>query len=199
MNRFPGKLLMLVLSIAVALCCTTVAHAQEDTGPPEQIDKSSTRVVLADVSGVPGSSVEVPIYFTPGAGVEVARLKIEITYISANLKYSKLDKGIDLGDLELHVDVKDGKTEKGVDTQTLTIIASYPKPPDKGIPEGLLGYLTMKISDTGKTANISLRTTAEANEVGTNKLISKIRAINGKVEVEAAGQPAAVSCFFFSH
>jgi hypothetical protein len=199
----------LVMAVVVLFTASRARATQKEQEPgnkgsQETLDpKATPRVVLAEASGEPGTSVEVPIYFTPAHGVKVGRLKLTISYVSANLKYSKLDRetGLNLETPDLQIDVKDGKDDKGIAMQTLTITASYQnsRPPEGGIPEGLLGYLTLQISETGRAAKIALRVTVEGSEVGTNSPISNIRAINGQVEVSVSGQPAAVSCFFFSH
>ncbi len=52
--------------------------------------RTTTRVTLGSSSGTAGSTVVVPIYFTPAEGVEVARLKLEVNLVSVNLKFEKL-------------------------------------------------------------------------------------------------------------
>jgi hypothetical protein len=73
------------------------AAAQEQPGEAEQapIDpKVTSRVTLGSSSGTPGTSLVVPIYFTPAEGLQVGRLKLDVNFVSTNLKFSKLDAGI---------------------------------------------------------------------------------------------------------
>ena len=198
---------VMVGGLLAAVCLAQAAGAQEESGKPEQketIDpKTTTRLTLGSSSGTPGASVVVPLYFTPAQGVDVGRLKLEVDYVSANLKFTKLDVGIaaEMGGVDLQIEAKDGKNEKDVETQTLRITASFlsPEPPKKGIPPGLLAYLTMKISENGRPASITLRAAAEASELGTNKPLQNVRAFEAKVDVLAPGTQPLVTCFFFTH
>ncbi|MBI1955497.1 MAG: hypothetical protein HYS38_03800 [Acidobacteria bacterium] len=163
----------------------------------------ATRITLGSSSGTPGTSVVVPIYFTPLEGVEVGRLKLTVDFVSRNLKYSKMDPGIaaEMGKVDLSTEAKEGKNEQDLETTTLTITASFltPEPPDKGVPSGLLGYLTLKINDDARTASISLRAAAEAAELKTNKPIENVQAVSATVDVLAPGSQPLVTCFIFSH
>ena len=205
MNAFCNKVLIGVVLAAVWLCQSAVAQGVRNrTQGQEQIDpKTTTRVTLGGTSGTPGTSVVVPIYFTPAENLQVGRLKLEVSYVSNNLKFFKLDTGIaaELGNVDVHADVKEGKTDRGLDTQTLTITASFlsPDPPKKGIPSGLLAYVTLKISETGRPASITMRPTVEAGELGTNKPVQNLRAFEAKVDVLAPGTQPLISCFFFTH
>src|SRR3989304_1487026 len=141
------------------------------TEQQEQIDpKTTNRVTLGGTSGTPGTSVVVPIYFTPAENLQVGRIKLEVHYVSVNMKFSKLDTGIaaELGGGDVHAEVKEGKNERGVETQTVTVTASFlsPAPPQKGIPAGLLAYMTLKLTDTARTASIGLRPPAAATALG---------------------------------
>ena len=183
------------------------ARAQDPArrGPANQeVDpQTTTRVTLGGASGTPGTSVVVPIYFTPAQNVEVGRLRLEVTYVSVNLKFSKLDKGIaaELGGVDVQAEMKTGKTDRGLDTQTLTITASFlsPQPPAKGIPPGLLAYLTLAIGQDGRPASIGLRPTAEAAELGADRPVQNLRAFGTQVDVLAPGTQPLISCFFFTH
>ncbi|MBI3894878.1 MAG: hypothetical protein HY313_03000 [Acidobacteria bacterium] len=172
------------------------------SSPAMAQQQAATRVTLGSSSGTPGTSVVVPIYFTPVEGSEVGRLKMTIDFVSKNLKYSKLDPGIaaEMGKVDLNTEAKEGKNDQDLETTTLTVIASFltPTPPDKGIPSGLLGYLTLKINDDARTANIKLNTTAEAAELKTNKSID-VQATSATVEVLAPGSEPLVTCFIFTH
>lgn len=177
---------------------TTRAQGNEEVDP-----QTTTRVTLGGTSGTPGSSVVVPIYFSPAQNVAVGRLRLEVTYVSINLKFSKLDTGIaaELGGVDVHAEVREGKTDRGLDAQTVTITASFlsPEPPARGIPPGLLAYMTLKVGQDGRPASIGLRPTAEARELRTNQPIQNLRAFATQVDVLAPGTQPLISCFFFTH
>jgi len=189
------------LLISVGLLCQAVA-AQEASGEArekEPIDtKTVTRIALGSSSGTPGASVVVPIYLTPAEGVQIGHLSIGVTFVSLNLKFDKLERGVaaELGDVEIKSDLKTGKNDKGVETSTLLIQATAPV--KKPIPTGLLGYITLKISETGRPANITMKVTAQGEDLA-SKPLPNLRAFDAQVEVLAPGTQPAVACFFFSH
>ncbi len=203
MNDFRGRLCLSILLCASVLC--PVLAAQETAGKEpakETFDpKTTTRVTLGSTSGTPGDPVVVPIYFTPAEGAQVGHLKISVTFISANLKYDKMERGIaaEMGDVAVTSDLKVSQNDKGVETSTLTLEATAPASPKKPIPAGLLAYVAMKINESGRPANITLRTTAEGSDLASNQPLKNVRAIDAEVEVLAPGTQPAVACFFFSH
>ena len=182
------------------------ASAQETANAPQEkpIDpKTTTRLTLGSTSGTPGTSTVVPIYFTPAEGAVVGRLRLEINFVSRNLKFARLDAGIaaELGKVELHTDIQESKNEQGLETSTLALVATAPSSDSaqKGIPAGLLGYLTFQINEGAPPATISLRASAEAAESATGKPVADVRAFGAQVEVMAPGEQPMVVCFFFSH
>lgn len=186
--------------------CFAVASAQQATGGPPQESsgpKNASRVTLGDSDGNPGGSVVVPIYFAPAEGVEVGELKLDITFVSRSLKYSRLTRGLaaESGNVDVLAELKEGKNDKGLETSTVTINASIaaPKPGQKGIPAGLLGYITLQVSEKSGPANITLRTTAQAAELETKKPIQNLQTSDGLVDILAPGSEPLVSCFFFTH
>ena len=184
------------LMLFVGLSPSAIAQQPAET-------TKATRVTLGSSSGTPGTSVVVPIYFTPLEGVEVGRLKLTVDFVSKNLKYSKMDPGIaaEMGKVDLNTEKKEGKNEQDLETTTLTITASFltPEPPDKGIPSGLLGYLTLKINDDAIAASINLKAAAEGAELKTNKPIENLQTTSATVDVLAPGTQPLVACFIFSH
>ena len=71
-------------------------------GQSASSSEASANVVLGGTSGSPGESVTVPIYLSPPNGKEVGRIKLEVTFVSVNLKYVKTEPGIaaDMGNVE---------------------------------------------------------------------------------------------------
>jgi hypothetical protein len=67
---------------------------------------------------------------------------------------------------------------------------------------GLLAYIVMKISEKGRSANITLHGSAEAVELGSNKPHQRLKGFETTVDVFASGVPGSdpmVTCFFFTH
>jgi hypothetical protein len=160
--------------------------------------QNTTRVTLGNTSGTPSSAVVVPIYFTPAEGKAVGNLKMEMTFISRNVKFSKLETGFaaENGGVTLKSDAKEGKNEQGLETTTLTIEAAASS---KGIPSGLLGYLTFQIGENARPANITLSAKGEGVELGTGKPVADLKFFEAKLEVIEAGSQPLVACFFFTH
>src|SRR5262249_49850756 len=149
--------------------------------------QNSTRVALAGSSAEPGEAVLVPVYINPAAGVEIGKISVQVNYVSANMKYEKSDPGtsIDGDSMDFQTDVKDGKNDKDVDTQTITVSASMKSPQSTkgGIPAGLIAFLTLRLSKTGRPAVITLRTAAEVTDLKTGKKVEDIHIEDAKVEV----------------
>jgi cohesin domain-containing protein len=181
--------------------CVTAAAAQ-DSGV-EGSQKNAPHLTLGDSDGSPGGNIVVPIYFAPSDAVEVGELKFDINFVSRNLKYSSVKRGLaaEAGNVDVHADSKEGKNDKGLETTTLTVVAAVAqaKPGQKGIPGGLLGYITLNVSDKAGPANITLRVTAQAAEFGTKQPVANLKTTDGQVDILAAGSEPLVSCFFFSH
>jgi hypothetical protein len=170
----------------------------------EEDAKPTTRITVGNTTGSPGDMIVVPIYLSPAPGVEVGGLTLDISYVSVNLQFAKLDAGVTPGmdKVDLRSEVKEAKNEKGVETQTLRITGSLssPEPPQKGISAGLLAYVTMKISEKGRTVSIALRGSAQATELGNNRPIQNLKVSDGTVDVVSPGVAEPMTtCFFFTH
>ena len=152
---------VVVVSVLLLAGLFTEASHQESGKEIEKepvASSKTTQVTLGGASGTPGTSVIVPIYFTPAEKVEVGRIKLDVNFVSRSLKYSKLVSGIaaEMGNVDLHQEIKEGKNEQGLETSTLTVVASFltEEPPKKGLPSGLLGYLTFEIGEEARTGQI---------------------------------------------
>ena len=165
--------------------------------------KQTTRIAMGSVSGTPGLSVVVPLYINPAEGVQVGSLELVVDFISANLKFNRLDPGMaaEIGKVQVSAEVKQGKNDRGVDTATLKITAAMPSSPEPetGIPSGLLAYLTFRVDDDARSASITLRTTAKANELNTNNPIESLRVVESSVDILEGSSPPSVVCFIYSH
>jgi Cohesin domain len=195
------------LPIVLVHCCVltatlfcSIGKAQENSSRKSG-ENDSIRVSLGSVSGEPGESVIVPVYFTPNEGARVGKLSFRVTFVSANLKFDKVEPGIaaESGNVQLSHDLNVERNDKGVETSTMDLQFTAPDSAAAGIPSGLLAYIHLRINASGRPATITLRTTAEAAEVGTNRQLPLRLAPNATVEVIAPGSELPVVCFFFSH
>ena len=203
--RLFGRCFVVLASLILAgrftpACAQQSAKASQQK-PAET--RNPPKLTLGDSDGTPGGSVVVPIYFAPAEDVEVGELKFTVNFVSRNMKYASLKRGLaaESGNVELHAEVKEDKNDKGLEVSTLSVVASIlsPKPGQKGMPGGLLGYITFQVNEKAGPANITLRTTGEAAELGTKKSIPTLKTADAVVDILAAGSEPLVSCFFFSH
>ncbi len=169
--RSFARSLVLIAAFAV------VVFAQQATRAPQQKSgdsRNTPKLTLGDSDGSPGGSIVVPIYFAPAEGVAAGEIKLDVSFVSRNLKYSRINRGIaaESGNVDVRAELKEGKNDKGLEISTLRITASIPspKPGQKGIPAGLLGYLTLLVNEKAGPANITLRTSGEAAELGLDRL-----------------------------
>jgi hypothetical protein len=193
-NPYRKGLAALLLAALVALFAPSAQSQSSQEVDPQK----TTRVTLGNTSGTPSSSVVVPIYFTPAEGKSVGSLKMELTFVSRNVKFSKLEIGFaaESGGVALTATPTDGKNDQGLEITTLAIEA---KASDKPIPSGLLGYLTFSIGPDARPASISLTPKGEGLEIGTGTPVADLRFFEAKLEVLAEGTEPLVTCFFFTH
>lgn len=197
------------------------AQQAADSSPPTQSDAGKPpRLTLASASGSPGGVLVMPIYFAP-EGVALDRIQLKTTFVSRNLKFTRLTRGsaAEGASVEVSSEAIESKDDKGLEHTTLTITAKMPAPAagrdiadrdtasrdtGKGIPGGLLGYITLRVSETAGPAIISFRSTVEATLVSDPARPQparqqEVEIIDDQVEIIAAGSEPLVSCFFFTH
>lgn len=201
MRHFVLRILLGIVMFAALQ--SQVAAQIEDLVIVDPAPQTVTRIKIGGAIGTPGLAITLPIYFTPEDNVAVGRLKLNVDFVSVNLKFSKLQPGIaaQMGNVALHNEIKIGENEKGVETTSLEITTSFldKTPPPKGIPSGLLGYLTMRIDEDARPAKITLRTAVEAAALGSDELLESVEGIDALVEVFAPGTQPMITCFFFTH
>ncbi|HXG23636.1 MAG TPA: cohesin domain-containing protein [Chthonomonadales bacterium] len=193
--------LAIALVLLVLLGGFPPAFCQLEDLPSEEEVPDTTRVRIGDTTAVPGETLTLPIYLTPAKGARVGSLQIEISFVSENLKFVRLDPGIvaESGNLQLQTDVKTGKDEENIERSTVMIAASVREGNSDPIGSGLLAYLILKTSEQARPANITLRASGTATELNTKKLLEKFEVLNARVDVYAPGDRPVVSCFFFTH
>ena len=116
-------------------------QVNQESSSPES-DAPTVRVVLGSASANPGESTVVPVYFTPASDTPVGRLKLQVTFVSANLKFDKVETGIaaEIGNVSLTHDVRVDTDSNNVEVSTLTMEATAAESSTAGIPSsGLSG------------------------------------------------------------
>lgn len=196
MNRGMWKLGL--WNIVLIGLLAQLSFAQDEPEDPDA--KKFTRITISNGSGESGMPVVLPVYFTPQEGVQVGHLKISVTFVSANLKFEKVERGLaaEISNIDLKNDLKLGKNDKGVETSTVTMETSSTESPKEGIRSGVLAYITLKLTETARPATISLRTEVEAKDLK-SKAVGNLKVAESKVQVFAPGTQPQLTCFFFSH
>lgn len=191
----------LTLTLIFSASANSLEGQQGEAGQPPVDPKTTTRITLGSASGEPNASVVVPIYFTPAEQAPVAQATISITFVSKNMKFSKVDLGAaaELGNVEIKTEATEGKNDQGLETTTLTVFAGVQEGSGKELPSGLLGYVSFNILPTAVPANISLRAEASARLASGGAPAMDVRAFGAQVEVLAEGEGGMVACFFFTH
>ena len=207
---------------AVLLTCVTLvlfqaalwsAAPQGDSGKPAEkapepkADSGPVpRVSLSEITGGPGASLMVPIYYTPDPKQPLRSLAVDIDYVGTHLKFQKASRGVmpdDLGvDINANVNDNPPDPKTGISRSKLHIsIALTDKNPQKGLPEGLLTFLMFQITMDAKPFTIKLNPTVTAAEDLRTppRKIAKVNTVPGIVTVEIPDLLPEATCFFFSH
>lgn len=181
------------------------ASQKSSEGKAERANPALPRIALGSQDGTPGVEVIVPLYYSPPRGVETRSLAVEIEWISQNLQFVRFARGISAESIGADVSGKVTETRrdsKNIEHSNLRIEASVvEQDPKRGIPEGLVAYLTFKISPEAKPFTIELRPKLlSARFIGTpGQTFTQAETESGKVTVELPGLPPYVTCFFFTH
>lgn len=198
--RYRNDVLFLGLFVVLSTTLSTPAVAQ--TPEPEIDIETTTRVTLGKSAAQPNETALIPIYLVPPKSIPISRVKFNVTFVSANVKFDKVEPGpiIDVGKVKFSTEVSLGKNENGVETSTVTVVGEVPEQSAEGLPAGLFVYLSLRLSAEARPANITLRTSAsEATRLGSAEPLPDVRTFDAQLEVQAPGYSPTVVCFFFNH
>ena len=179
--------------------------APAPTDAPGSASNAVPRVVVGEITGNPGNSLMIPLYYTPYPNVPLRSFTVEIEYVSNSLKFKRAEKGTaaESAGAEVEAVLTDGAADpKGVTRSKLRLTLSLTdKQPQRGLPEGLLAYLLFQLSTQAKPFVIKLNTAVVSAQDIQNppRKVSKVYAKAGTVVVELADVNPEATCFFFSH
>jgi len=200
---------------ALALFAASFANAQGMGGmnmggpsepkpqaPKEEPPPPPPRVAVGEITGTPGSSLMLPLYYTPDPKMPVKDVTVEVEFVSNTLKYEKLSPGVAAEESGATVkgSVTEGKPDdKGIARSKLTVTASLPADKAKaGLPDGLLAYLLFQVSLEAKPFAIRMVTKVNSATDPAAKPV-KVNAQNGLVMLENMDMMPEATCFFFTH
>jgi hypothetical protein len=203
------------LGAALALLISPFANAQgmggmnmggpsepKPVAPKEDPPPPPPRVAVGEITGTPGSSLMLPLYYTPDPKVPVKDVSVEVEFVSNTLKFSKLSPGVAAEESGATVkgSVVEGKPDdKGITRSKLTVTADLPADKAKaGLPDGLLAYLLFEVSIEAKPYAIRMVTKVNSASDPQSKPV-KVNAQNGLVMLEMMDMMPEATCFFFTH
>ena len=195
------------LWLAAGLFVSTTAPRLSAAALQDQSTSSEVvpRVALAELSGTPGASLMVPLYFTPDLKTPLRSFVVDIEFVSNNLKFQKASRGVaaEQANVDITTSVTDAPADdKGVTRSKLRVTAALTgQTPNEGMPDGLLAYLLFQISLEAKPFAIKLTPTVVSAEDFSNppKRIAKVGTEPGLVTVELLDVMPEATCFFFTH
>ncbi len=162
-------------------------------------------VSVGEITGTPGASLMLPLYYTADPNVPLRSLTIEIDYVSNNLEFNKASRGVvtEKVGADVTATLIDGTPdENGLTRSKLQIATSLVEQnPQEGIPSGLLAFLLFRISPEAKPFAIRLNTRVVSAEdlQSPPQKVTQIAATPGLVVVELADVLPEATCFFFTH
>jgi hypothetical protein len=168
--------------------------------------EDAPRISLRQITGSPGDSLMIPLYYTPSsAGEPLRSIAMDIDYVSNHLKFQKAAAGVIPEDVGVDVagSATDGEPDaKGtVRSQLRVSVSLTEKNPKKGLPEGLLVYLLFQVTTDAKPFTITLTPTVNSAEDLHNppRKVAEITTAPGTVVVEVPDALPETTCFFFNH
>ena len=197
----PGR----AFPVQSATTASSPVSQEEDGAGGEQSPRTIPRIVLGAQTATPGVNVVIALYYTPAQGVELRSLVVEVEWVSKHLQFVRSQRGIAAEMIGANIDSKVTGTRtdsESLERSTLRINASVVEEnPKRGLPEGLLAYLTFRVSPDAQPFAIELRPTLiSALDISSPaRKIAEAEMENGKVGVELPGLPPYVTCFFFTH
>ena len=189
------------MAVFIALLAAFSGPVPADAQETEIDVATTTRVSLGKTSASPEETAMVPVYFIPPKSIPVGRLKLDVSFVSVNLKFDRVEPGpvADSAKVHLSAQVTPGKNENGIETSTVALVATVPEQSADSLPAGLLAYITLRVTATARPAKITLKTSAEATRPGSTDPLPDVRSFGAEVEVMAPGYSPTVVCFFFTH
>lgn len=213
---FAGSLGMLCLLAAVLTATALLlsgllpeANAksalQSSAEGTQDSSETAPSVSVGEITGTPGASLMVPLYYTADPNVPLRSLTIEIDYVSNNLEFNKASRGVVTEKVGADVTatlIEGTPDENGLTRSKLQIATSLAEQnPQEGIPSGLLAFLLFRINPKAKPFAIRLNTNVILAEdlQSQPQEVTQIAATPGLVVVELADVLPEATCFFFTH
>lgn len=185
------------------------AAAKESSEKSEVSAQSSgaggvPRIALGEISGSPGASLMIPLYYIPSANEPLRSFAVDIDYVSVHLKFQKAALGLIPDNIKAEVTsnvIDNLPDEKGTIRSRVHVAVSVDKNTPQGLPAGLLSYLLFDVTLDAKPFKITLNPAVVSAEAlkDTAKKPVKVSVVAGTVVVVVPDTLPETTCFFFSH
>ena len=197
-----GATALLYAAVVGVFAQPSAAQDQEQKGPAK-----IPAISLAEITGTPGASLMVPLYFTPDPKTPLRSVTVDIEYVANSLEFQKASRGAaaEAANVEITTDVTIGKPDdKNIKRATLHVKAALTgSQPAGGLPDGLLAYLLFQVSLEAKPFAIKMTTAVSGAESMTTPPkpvdVAQIGKEDGLVVVNALDVMPEATCFFFTH
>jgi len=193
---FASTLMGAITALFLAGAGSWPAAAQQGGGYNEP-----PAFILGTVSGDPGTTAGVPLYFKTGGGKPVRSAHLEVEFVSNSVKFAKADKGTAsaVEDFDLTADSKEfPPDDKNLKHTRISLdIAVKDSDPEKALPEGLLSFLNFDVPTDAKSFSIELNPRVVTAQDAAKAAV-KVRAESGKIIIALPDEPMP-GCFFFTH
>ena len=185
-----------IAALIFAVSGSRAAAAQQGGGNNEP-----PAFILGTVSGDPGTTTGIPLYFKTGGGKPIRSAHLEVEFVSNSVKFAKADKGAAsaVQDFDLTVDSNElPPDDKNIKRTRLIIdLAVKDSDPKKSLPEGLLSFLDFSVPTDAKSFSIELNPRVVSAQDAAKASV-KVRGEAGKIIIALPDEPMA-GCFFFTH
>lgn len=201
--------LLFCFSLSIVLPSLMAAPMQEEdfqkVSAEDAASQAVPRISLDKITGTPGASLMVPLYYTPDPNNPLRSLVVDIDYVSNHLKFQKISRGVFPEDM--NVDLAANSTDRtpdakgAVHSKLHVSVGIADKDAKKGLPDSLIAFLLFQVTMDAKPFSIKLTPTfASAEDIHTPpKNVAKIATVPGTVVVEIPDLMPEATCFFFSH
>ena len=163
------------------------------------------RISLGEITGSPGASLTIPLYYTPSAAQPLRSLVVDVDFVSNHLEFQKAAPGVlpKGSEADVSATISAGNPDgNGIIRSKVQISVSLKnKNPKKGLSQGLLAFLLFQVAIDAKPFTIKLTpTVVSAEDLHTpSQKLTTISTSPGVVAVEIPDVVPKATCFFFSH
>jgi hypothetical protein len=193
--------------VAILLAATLYVGVSPSAAAQETASGKVPMVSLAEITGTPGASLMVPLYFTPDPKTPLRSISVDVSYVANSLRFQKASLGAaaETAKVDIKTDVTEGQPDdKGVKRATLNVTATLSgQTPATGLPDGLLAYLLFEISLEAKPFAVKMATSVKSAEALSTPPkpvdVAQIGHEDGVVVVTALDVMPEATCFFFTH